>query len=96
MAQQAAGRVIGIDILDHSLLIRWRSRFIQDGATRYAEVEGGLNRMTLRRFRRLVARSPLRFETFETIPIRRLRVLANRLTQNSSPPPCAAFFGGGM
>jgi hypothetical protein len=58
-----------------------RSRFKQDGATRFAEVEGGLNQMTIGRFRRLVAGSPLRFETFETVPIRRLRVLANPLTR---------------
>ena len=62
-------------------LIRWRSRFKPDGATRFSEVEGGLNQMTIRRFRQLVAASPLRFETFETIPIRRLRVLANPLTR---------------
>jgi glycosyltransferase involved in cell wall biosynthesis len=36
---------------------------------------------TVRRFRRLVASSPLRFETFETVPIRRLRALANPLTR---------------
>ena len=68
-------------IFTEKALIRWRSRFKQDGATRFGEVEGGLNQMTIRRFRRLVARSPLRFETFETVPIRRLRALANPLTR---------------
>ena len=68
-------------IFTEKALIHWRSRFKQDGATRFAEVEGGLNQMTIRRFRRLVARSPLRFETFETVPIRRLRALANPLTR---------------
>jgi SAM-dependent methyltransferase len=62
-------------------LIRWRSRFKHDGATRFDEVEGGLNRMTIHRFRRLVARSPLEFETFEAIPIRRLHAFANALTR---------------
>src|SRR5829696_100873 len=42
-------------------LIRWRSGFKQDGATRFADVDGGLNRMTIRRFERIVAQSPLRF-----------------------------------
>ena len=68
-------------IFTEKALIRWRSRFKHDGATRFAEVEGGLNQMTIRRFRRLVASSPLRFETFETVPIRRLRALANPLTR---------------
>ena len=68
-------------IFTEKALIRWRSRLKPDGATRFAEVEGGLNQMTIRRFRQLVARSPLRFETFETVPIRRLRALANPLTR---------------
>jgi hypothetical protein len=49
-------------------------------ATRFEEVEGGLNQMTVRRVRQL-AGSPLEFETFETVPIRRLRALANPLTR---------------
>jgi SAM-dependent methyltransferase len=36
-----------------------RSRFRDDGATRYEEVEQGLNRMTLAKFERLVAESGL-------------------------------------
>jgi SAM-dependent methyltransferase len=39
-----------------------RSRFRSDGATRYEEVEGGLNRMTLRRFERIMRTSGLRIE----------------------------------
>lgn len=62
-------------------LIRWRSGFKHDGATRFGEVEGGLNQMTIFRFRRLVAKSPLEFETLETIPIRRLRAVSNPLTR---------------
>lgn len=60
-------------------LIRWRSRFRNDGATRFSEVEGGLNQMTIRRFERLVAESPLEFETFEAVPIRRLRPVSGLL-----------------
>jgi 2-polyprenyl-3-methyl-5-hydroxy-6-metoxy-1,4-benzoquinol methylase len=68
-------------IFTEEALIRWRSRFKHDGATRFEEVEGGLNQMTIRTFRQLVARSPLQFEIFETVPIRRLRALANPLTR---------------
>jgi SAM-dependent methyltransferase len=68
-------------IFTERALIRWRSRFKHDGATRFDEVEGGLNQMTIRRFRNLIARSAVEFEAFETVPIRRLRALANPLTR---------------
>jgi SAM-dependent methyltransferase len=62
-------------------LIRWRSEFKTDGATRISEVEGGLNQMTIRRFRALVRESDFEFEEFATIPIRKLKLVANRLTE---------------
>ena len=62
-------------------LIRWRSDFKSDGATRFREVEGGLNQMTVERFLRVAGRSPLEAERFETVPIRRLRPIHNRLTR---------------
>jgi SAM-dependent methyltransferase len=62
-------------------LIRWRSDFKTDGATRFCEVEGGLNQMTIRRFERLLAGSDFRVERFETPPIKKARVLHNRLTR---------------
>jgi hypothetical protein len=62
-------------------LIRWRSDFKSDGATRFSEVEGGLNRMTVRRFKKLVGESDFEFERFEAVPIRRSELLANALTR---------------
>jgi len=62
-------------------LMRWRARFRPDGANHFGEVEGGLNQMTIRRFKKLVQESPFSIEAFEAIPIRRLRALANPLTQ---------------
>lgn len=62
-------------------LIRWRSDFKSDGATRFEEVAGGLNRMTVGRFVRLIRNSGFLAESFETVPIRRLRRLAGRLTR---------------
>jgi SAM-dependent methyltransferase len=62
-------------------LIRWRSDFKTDGATRFGEVAGGLNQMTIRRFEHIVDQSPFRFAEFEAIPIRKLRPIANRLTR---------------
>jgi SAM-dependent methyltransferase len=61
--------------------LRWRSTFKTDGATHFNEVEGGLNQMTIRRFKRLVAESDFEFEEFEAVPIRKLKWLANPLTR---------------
>jgi SAM-dependent methyltransferase len=60
-------------------LVRWRSMHKSDGATTIAE--SGLNKMTIRRFIRFVEASPLKFASFELLPIRPLRLLANRLTR---------------
>ena len=62
-------------------LIRWRSDFKTDGTTRFHEVAGGLNKMTIGRFERLVEQSPLHCEELVTVPIRKLRPLANRWTR---------------
>ncbi len=68
-------------LFTESALLRWRSRFRNDGARRFHDVEGGLNRMRIRRFERLVAHSPLRLEAMETVPIRALRWLHCRWTR---------------
>jgi len=62
-------------------LIRWRSDFKTDGATRLSEAEGGLNQMTIRHFRSLVAASDFEFAEFEPVAIRKLKPFANRLTR---------------
>lgn len=62
-------------------LIRWRSDFKSDGATRFGEVEGGLNQMTIRRFEKIVMNSTLDFEEVECVPIRGMRILVNPLTR---------------
>lgn len=62
-------------------LLRWRADHKADGATRFGEIEGGLNQMTIRGFERLVAASDFEFESFEAVPIRKLRRLHNRLTR---------------
>jgi predicted nicotinamide N-methyase len=68
-------------VFTEKALIRWRSDFKSDGATRFCEVEGGLNQMTIRRFERLLSGSDFRVEHFDTPPIKKLRVLHNRLTR---------------
>src|SRR2546423_6413918 len=68
-------------VFSETALIRWRADFKRDGATRFHEVDGGLNQMTIRRFERVVEKSPFRFENFETVAIRKLRAVHNRLTR---------------
>lgn len=68
-------------IFTEKALIRWRSDIRNDGATRFGEVEGGLNQMTIKRFTRLAKSSPFRIEKLEAVPIGRLRRLHNRLTR---------------
>jgi SAM-dependent methyltransferase len=65
-------------------LIRWRADFKTDGATRFAEVAGGLNQMTIRRFERLVSASPLRSVRLEPVAIRGWHPLVRtRLTREA-------------
>ncbi len=68
-------------IFSETALIRWRSTFKTDGATRFGEVAGGLNQMTIGRFEKLIADSPFKFAALESVPIRKLRRLHNRLTR---------------
>lgn len=68
-------------IFSEEALIRWRSTFKTDGATRFSEVAGGLNQMTIAKFEELVAGSPLKFAGLELIPINKLRSFHNRFTR---------------
>ncbi len=71
-------------IFTEAALLRWRADFKSDGATRFGEVEGGLNQMTIRRFVKLVEKSAFRFEHFEAVPIRRLRRFSSVLPREMS------------
>jgi hypothetical protein len=68
-------------LFSEKALIRWRSTFKTDGATRFSEVAGGLNQMTVAKFKALVADSPLKFASLELVPIKKVRPLHNRLTR---------------
>lgn len=49
-------RVPWVNVLfPESAVMKVRSRFVGDGATRYEDVEGGLNKMTVSKFERIVA-----------------------------------------
>ena len=62
-------------------LCAWRSHLRDDGAVRFSEVAGGLNQMTIGRFERLVHQSQLRLECLESVPIRVVTPLHNRMTR---------------
>jgi SAM-dependent methyltransferase len=66
-------------IFTEQALIRWRSDFKSDGATKFSEVEGGLNQLTIRRFEKFVDESPLRLVYLYTVPIKGIRLLKRRV-----------------
>jgi SAM-dependent methyltransferase len=68
-------------IFTEDALIRWRSDFKKDGAKKINEVSGGLNRMTISRFQKLIDESDFRFSRFDCVPIRRLRRIAGPWTR---------------
>jgi SAM-dependent methyltransferase len=61
-------------------LLRWRKTFYPNQTATTFE-ECGLNKITIRRFKRIVEASPFRFERFEARPIRGIRLLSNPLTR---------------
>ena len=62
-------------------LIRWRSDFKTDGATRFEECAGGLNKMTISRWERIVRESGFVVSRYELRPIRAVQALHCRLTR---------------
>ena len=68
-------------VFTENALIRWRSDFKHDGATRFSEVAGGLNMMTIKRFEELVKQSNFCIESFHTVPIRPLAWVHNSITR---------------
>jgi SAM-dependent methyltransferase len=52
-----------------------RALYRHDGATRYEDVEGGLNRMTVARFERLMRNSGMRVRFLRRIPVKGLPVV---------------------
>lgn len=68
-------------VFTESALMRWWSDFKTDGATRFHEIDGGLNKMTVRRWERVVAESGFKFKTYDLVPIRPVRRLHCYLTR---------------
>ena len=68
-------------LFSEKALIQWRSTFKTDGATRFSEVAGGLNQMTIRRFEKLIEESAFRLASCELVPIKNLRSIHCGLTR---------------
>jgi SAM-dependent methyltransferase len=68
-------------VFSESALCQWRKRIRSDGATKFCEVEGGLNQMTIRQFEKIVRAEGMKFQSFECVPIRKLAPIHNRLTR---------------
>jgi SAM-dependent methyltransferase len=56
-------------------LMAARSLYKTDGAVKFEQVEGGLNRMSLKKFEQLIHKSVFRIRTLQLIPIRRTEFL---------------------
>ena len=68
-------------LFSEKALIRWRSTFKSDGATRFSEVAGGLNQMTISKFEDLIEDSPFKLASMELVPIKKVRRFHGRLTR---------------
>lgn len=66
-------------IFSEDSLIRWRSNYRNDGAQRFSEVDGGLNRLTIAGFEKIVSESPFLVDFIETVPIRGITAFKSRL-----------------
>jgi SAM-dependent methyltransferase len=68
-------------LFSEDALIQWRSTFKTDGATRFSEVAGGLNQITIRKFEKLIAGSDFRLVNMERVPIGKLKPVHNGFTR---------------
>ena len=68
-------------IFSERALLRWLRSKSSTNAQRFSEVPGGLNQLTINQFEQTVAQSEFEIESFEAVPIRKLRPLANRFTR---------------
>ncbi len=66
-------------IFTESSQIKWRADFKTDGATKFSEVAGGLNQLTISRFEQIVCSSPFSIKWIETVPIKGIAVLKCKL-----------------
>ena len=61
------------------VILKVRGRYRSDGAVRFEDVEGGLNRMSIKRFIEIVRNSSFKFAQLRLVPIRRTGLLHRAL-----------------
>jgi 2-polyprenyl-3-methyl-5-hydroxy-6-metoxy-1,4-benzoquinol methylase len=64
-------------LFSEQTVMKVRAKYRHDGARHYEEVEGGLNRMTLARFERIIRNSGLHIEFLKYYPTKNLPVVAH-------------------
>ncbi|MGZ3790183.1 MAG: class I SAM-dependent methyltransferase [Bacteriovorax sp.] len=57
-------------IFTERALIRWRNQFYHDGATKFCEVDGGLNKLSIARLEKVFRESSFQVEDFICKPIK--------------------------
>ncbi|MDD4973353.1 MAG: class I SAM-dependent methyltransferase [Bacteriovorax sp.] len=57
-------------IFTEKALIRWRNQFYHDGATKFGEVSGGLNKLSIAKLEKCFRESSFQIEDFSCKPIR--------------------------
>lgn len=62
-------------LLSEKALMKWRNQYFHDGATKFGEVSGGLNKMTISRFQKMVKTSGFETEELDYKPIRGMKIL---------------------
>jgi len=68
-------------VFTESVMMRWYREGSGVPAYKFTEVLGGLNKLTVRRFIKIVSQSDFRLADFQPVPIRKLRLLSNKVTR---------------
>jgi SAM-dependent methyltransferase len=68
-------------VFSESVFMRCYREDTGRAAYHFEEVLGGLNKLTVSRFKRVVAQSDFEFESIEPVPIRKLKFLSNEWTR---------------
>lgn len=64
-------------LFSENTVMRVRNNFRNDGAKRYADAEGGLNKMTISGFERIIARSCMKMQYRRYDSLKRLNLLGH-------------------
>jgi SAM-dependent methyltransferase len=68
-------------VFTESVLMRWYREESGVASYKFTEVIGGLNKLTVSRFVKVVSNSDFKLADFQPVPIRKLKLLANRFTR---------------